>query len=117
MSSQSNLLFKRAQQVIPGGVNSPVRNFLGVDGEPPFIRSGHGAYLVDEDGKEYIDYVCSWGPLIAGHAHPFVMERVEAALKRGFSFGAPTAIEVALAEKVIALMPAIEKIRFVSSGT
>lgn len=113
----SSQLFAQAQETIPGGVNSPVRAFRGVEGEPVFIQSGHGAYLVDADGREYIDYVCSWGPLIAGHANPYVLEKVEKALKNGFSFGAPTQIEVQLAQKVCELMPSIEMVRFVSSGT
>ena len=114
---QSRSLFNLAQTYIPGGVNSPVRAFRGVDGEPVFIKRGHGAYLVDADDREYIDYVCSWGPLIAGHAHPYVIEKVSEALQNGLSFGAPTEIEVKLAQKVCALMPSIEMIRFVNSGT
>ena len=110
-------LFQHAQQLIPGGVNSPVRAFRGVGGEPVFFNSGHGAYLVDVHGKEYVDYVCSWGPLIAGHVHPYVTEKVIAAVQRGCSFGAPTASEVAIAEKVHELMPSIEMMRFVNSGT
>jgi glutamate-1-semialdehyde 2,1-aminomutase len=115
--AQSSQLFAQAQEKIPGGVNSPVRAFRGVEGEPLFIQSGHGPYLVDADGKEYVDYVGSWGPLIAGHANPYVLEKVEKALKKGFSFGAPTEIEVQLAQKVCELMPSIEMVRFVSSGT
>lgn len=115
--TQSQALFNLAQDLIPGGVNSPVRAFRGVGGNPLFIRKGHGAYLVDMDGKEYIDYVCSWGPLILGHAHPQLIEAVTKALQNGFSFGAPTEIEVKLAAKVCELMPAIERIRFVNSGT
>lgn len=110
-------LFDLAQQFIPGGVNSPVRAFRGVGGHPVFIKSGHGPYLVAADGREYIDYVCSWGPLIAGHAHPYVLERVQEALQNGFTFGAPTEIEVLLAQKVCELVPSIEMVRFVSSGT
>lgn len=113
----SKHLFNQAQQYIPGGVNSPVRAFKGVEGEPVFIKSGRGAYLTDVDGREYIDYVCSWGPLIAGHAHPYVVEKVTQALQQGMSFGAPTEIEVKLAQKVSQLMPSIEMMRFVSSGT
>lgn len=113
----SKQLFQAAQQYIPGGVNSPVRAFKSVGGAPRFIKKGHGAYLVDADDREYIDYVCSWGPLILGHAHPVVVERVTQALQSGFSFGAPTAIEVMLAQKVTELMPTIEMVRFVSSGT
>ena len=115
--SLSSHLFSLAQQYIPGGVNSPVRAFNGVGGNPLFIKSGHGAYLVDVDGHEYMDYVGSWGPLIAGHAHPYVMQKVMAALQNGFSFGAPTEAEVTLAQKVCELMPSIEMIRFVNSGT
>ena len=115
--TQSQALFNLAQHYIPGGVNSPVRAFRGVDSQPLFIKSGHGAYLVDVDGNEYIDYVCSWGPLIAGHAHPYVIEKVTEALQRGLSFGAPTEGEVHLAQKVCQLMPSMERIRFVSSGT
>lgn len=115
--THSKKLFDLAQQYIPGGVNSPVRAFCGMDSEPLFIQSGHGAYLVDADGHEYIDYVCSWGPLIAGHAHPYVIEKVTESLQRGFSFGAPTEIEIKLAQKICQLMPSIEMIRFVNSGT
>jgi glutamate-1-semialdehyde 2,1-aminomutase len=115
--TNSKQLFEAAQNVIPGGVNSPVRAFRGVGGEPLFIKNGYGAYLVDADGNEYIDYVCSWGPLIAGHAHPYILEKVKAALQDGLSFGAPTEIEVKLAQKVCELMPSIEMVRFVSSGT
>lgn len=115
--SNSQQLFDQAQQCIPGGVNSPVRAFKGVDGQPIFIHQGNGAYLTDVDGNEYIDYVCSWGPLIAGHAHPHIIAKVTEALQRGFSYGAPTSVEVELAQKISALMPSIEKIRFVSSGT
>jgi glutamate-1-semialdehyde 2,1-aminomutase len=113
----SKQLYQLAQQHIPGGVNSPVRAFRGVGGEPVFIKKGHGAYLVDADNNEYIDYVCSWGPLIAGHAHPYVIEKVRDALESGLSFGAPTEIEIRLAQKVSDLMPSIEMVRFVSSGT
>jgi glutamate-1-semialdehyde 2,1-aminomutase len=117
MTKTSQSLFIQAQNLIPGGVNSPVRAFHGVEGEPVFIKKGQGAYLVDVDGNEYIDYVCSWGPLIAGHAHPYVVEKVIAALQNGFGFGAPTEVEVQLAQKVCELMPSIEMIRFVNSGT
>ncbi|HEU5280862.1 MAG TPA: glutamate-1-semialdehyde 2,1-aminomutase [Gammaproteobacteria bacterium] len=110
-------LMQRAKRVTPGGVNSPVRAFKGVGGEPLFIKSGHGAYLVDVDGREYIDYIGSWGPLILGHAHPTVMAEVVKTMQNGFGFGAPTELEVTLAEKVISLMPSIELVRFVNSGT
>ncbi len=115
--SISPQLFNHAQEVIPGGVNSPVRAFRGVGGDPVFFKSGHGAWLVDVNGKEYVDYVCSWGPLIAGHAHPYVTEKVIEAVKLGCSFGAPTENEVRLAEKVCELKPSIERVRFVNSGT
>ena len=117
MKQTSQNLFRAAQQFIPGGVNSPVRAYYDVEGEPPFIERGYGPFIVDADGNEYIDYVCSWGPLIAGHAHPYVLEQVERTLQNGFSFGAPTEIEVKLAQKVCELMPSIEMVRFVSSGT
>ena len=115
--SRSQQLFDLAQQYIPGGVNSPVRAFNGVGGSPLFISRGHGAYLVDADGQEYVDYIGSWGPLILGHAHPTVIQKVTEALQNGFSFGAPTEIEVTLAKKVCELMPSVEMIRFVNSGT
>lgn len=115
--TQSKSLYELAQQYIPGGVNSPVRAFKGVGGCPLFIKSGQGAYIVDADNKKYIDYVCSWGPLIVGHAHPYVIEKVSAALKNGLSFGAPTEVEIQLAKKVRELMPSIELMRFVNSGT
>jgi glutamate-1-semialdehyde 2,1-aminomutase len=114
---KSTQLFELAQHYIPGGVNSPVRAFKGVGGEPVFIKSGHGAYLVDVDGNEYIDYIGSWGPLIGGHAHPYVIEKVMEALQHGLSFGAPTEIEIQLAQKICEWMPAIERVRFVNSGT
>lgn len=115
--TQSKSLYDLAQQYIPGGVNSPVRAYRGVGGDPIFIRSGQGAYLTDVDGKKYIDYVGSWGPFVIGHTHPVVLEKVTEALRLGFSFGAPTEIEVKLAQKVNELMPSIEMVRFVSSGT
>jgi glutamate-1-semialdehyde 2,1-aminomutase len=114
---RSHELFIKAQQRIPGGVNSPVRAFRGVGGEPVFFKRGEGAYLIDEDGKRYIDYVASWGPMIAGHAHPAVVEAVQKAAAQSLGFGAPTAIEVEMAEKICALMPSIEMVRLVSSGT
>lgn len=115
--TRSQDLFTEAQHYIPGGVNSPVRSFNGVGGNPIFFKSGHGAYLVDEDNKFYVDYVGSWGPMILGHAHPKVMESVTKCIQNGLSFGAPTAIEVALAKKVCEIMPAVEKVRMVNSGT
>lgn len=115
--SKSQHLYNLAQQVIPGGVNSPVRAFKGVGGEPIFFKQGKGAYLIDVDDRHYIDYVGSWGPLILGHCHPKVIDAVSAVLQNGMSFGAPTELEVQLAQKIICLMPAIEKIRMVNSGT
>lgn len=114
---KSQLLFTQAQQFIPAGVNSPVRAYRSVGGEPPFIQRGFGPYLIDADGNHYIDYVCSWGPLIVGHAHSYILEKVSAQLQQGVSFGAPTEVEVMLAKKVCELMPAIQMIRFVNSGT
>jgi len=113
----SHAAFARAKQLMPGGVNSPARAFGGVGGEPIFFERGEGAYLFDIDGNRYIDYVGSWGPMILGHAHPRVVEALEAAVRRGTSFGAPTLAESELAELVIEAVPSIEKIRLVSSGT
>lgn len=110
-------LFEQAQRVIPGGVNSPVRAFKAVGGEPIFIDHATGAYLYDTDNKRYIDYVLSWGPMILGHAHPSVISAVTEQLTKGLSFGAPTEVETMLANKVCQLIPSIDKIRFVSSGT
>jgi len=107
----------RAERVMPGGVSSPVRAFGAVGGSPPFIASGRGAHLTDIDGHTYIDYVCSWGPLILGHAHPRVVEAVGKALAAGSSFGAPTELEIDLAERITAAMPHVEQVRFVNSGT
>jgi glutamate-1-semialdehyde 2,1-aminomutase len=115
--SESQKLFERARRRIPGGVNSPVRAFTGVGGEPVFFARAQGAYLFDEDGKQYLDYVGSWGPMILGHGHPAVLAAVKAAVDHGLSFGAPTRIEVEMAELVCQLVPSIEKVRFVSSGT
>lgn len=115
--SRSSELFQKAQSLIPGGVNSPVRAFKGVGGAPLFFKAGEGAYLIDVDGARYIDYVGSWGPLILGHCHPQVIDAVTEALHHGMSFGAPTELEILLAEKIISLMPSIEKIRMVNSGT
>jgi glutamate-1-semialdehyde 2,1-aminomutase len=115
--SESSRLFTAAQRVIPGGVNSPVRAFRGVGGEPFFVARGEGARLWDADGRPYIDYVGSWGPLILGHAAPSVVEAVATAAARGTSYGAPTAGEVELAEAITAAYPSIEMVRLVSSGT
>ncbi|MGC1522504.1 MAG: glutamate-1-semialdehyde 2,1-aminomutase [Steroidobacteraceae bacterium] len=110
-------LFEQACKYIPGGVNSPVRAFRGVGGEPIFFRKAAGAYLTAADGRRYLDYVGSWGPMILGHAHPQVIEAVQAVAADGLSFGAPTEIETALARRVIELMPSLDLVRFVSSGT
>jgi glutamate-1-semialdehyde 2,1-aminomutase len=110
-------LFARAQRVIPGGVNSPVRAFRAVGGTPRFIQRAEGAYLWDANGKRYIDYIGSWGPMILGHGHPAVVEAVQRALLDGFSFGAPTEREIELAEAVMAQLPSVEQLRLVSSGT
>jgi len=113
----SEALFNRARRVIPGGVNSPVRAFRAVGGTPLFVRRAAGARLEDEDGRSYIDFVGSWGPLVLGHAHPEVLEAVTAAAARGSTYGAPCAAEVELAEAVVAAYPGLEMVRFVSSGT
>lgn len=115
--SQNETLFARAQRVIPGGVNSPVRAFRAVGGTPRFIARGEGAHIVDADGKRYIDYIGSWGPMILGHGHPAVLEAVQRAALEGFSFGAPTEREIELAEEILSLVPSCEQIRLVSSGT
>ena len=115
--TQSEELFARAQRLIPGGVNSPVRAFKAVGGTPLFIRKAEAARMWDADGKGYIDYVGSWGPLILGHAHPSVLEAIGQAAARGTSFGAPCAAEVELADRVVRLVPSMQKVRFVSSGT
>jgi glutamate-1-semialdehyde 2,1-aminomutase len=110
-------LFARAQQVIPGGVNSPVRAFRAVGGTPRFIVSAQGAHLVDAAGRRYIDYIGSWGPMILGHGHPAVLEAVQRAARDGLSFGAPTEREIELAEAIVEQLPSIEQVRLVSSGT
>ncbi len=109
--------FTEAQKYIPGGVNSPARAFGAVGGNPPVISHGKGAHLFDLDGREYIDYVCSWGPLIFGHAHPRVVQVVQEACTRGTSFGAPTLAETALARQIVQMVPSIEMVRMVNSGT
>ncbi|MDR3632856.1 MAG: glutamate-1-semialdehyde 2,1-aminomutase [Isosphaeraceae bacterium] len=113
----SQSAFRHACRVIPGGVNSPARAFGAVGGEPPFIDRAEGAYLFDIDGHQYIDYIGSWGPMILGHGHPRVRKAVSDALERGSSFGAPTVREIEIAEAVVATVPSIEMVRFVSSGT
>jgi glutamate-1-semialdehyde 2,1-aminomutase len=110
-------LFARAQRVIPGGVNSPVRAFRAVGGTPRFISRALGPYLWDAEGRRYIDYIGSWGPMILGHGHPAVLEAVQKAAADGFSFGAPTEREIELAEAIIGLVPSVEQVRLVSSGT
>src|SRR3954471_21181161 len=110
-------LFERAQEVLPGGVNSPVRAMRQIGRDPIFIERGEGCELVDVDGNRYVDWVCSWGPLILGHAHPEVVAAVTEAAGRGTSFGAATEAEVALAEAVIARIPSVEMVRMTSSGT
>ncbi|MBA3947316.1 MAG: glutamate-1-semialdehyde 2,1-aminomutase [Herpetosiphonaceae bacterium] len=115
--TESERLFAAAQRVLPGGVNSPVRAFRGVGGTPRFIDRAEGAYLFDADGQRYIDYVLSWGPMILGHAEPSVIAAITAQAQRGTSYGAPTALETELAELVIQLVPSIEMLRFVNSGT
>jgi glutamate-1-semialdehyde 2,1-aminomutase len=114
---RSRELYARARAVIPGGVNSPVRAFRAVGGTPLFLARGEGAEVVDADGRRYLDFVGSWGPLILGHAHPEVVAAVTAAAARGMTFGAPCAAEVELAERVVAAYPGLEQVRFVSSGT
>ena len=110
-------LFERAAQVIPGGVNSPVRAFRAVGGTPRFIARGEGAYIIDAEGKRYVDYIGSWGPMILGHGHPAVLEAVHKAVDEGFSFGAPTEREIELAEEILKLVPSMDQVRLVSSGT
>ncbi len=116
-SSRSEHLFQKAQKVIPGGVNSPVRAFGAVGGTPKFIASAEGCYLTDTDGNRYIDYVGSWGPMILGHAHPEVVEEIQRVVEKGTSFGAPTEREVVLAEQICEMVPSVEKVRLVNSGT
>jgi len=116
-TEKSQTLLEHAQKIIPGGVNSPVRACRSVGTKPVFIERGEGCWLIDADGNRFIDYIGSWGPLILGHCHPFVMEAVNKAVKRGTSFGAPTELEIELAEMVIDAVPSIEMIRMVNSGT
>lgn len=116
-TSASTALFERAMKVTPGGVNSPVRAFGAVGGTPRFMVSGHGPYITDADGNEYVDLVGSWGPMILGHAHPAVVEAVQTAARLGFSFGTPTPGEVNLAEEIVSRVDPIESVRLVSSGT
>ncbi|TBW35624.1 glutamate-1-semialdehyde-2,1-aminomutase [Azotobacter chroococcum] len=115
--SRSETLFANAQKHIPGGVNSPVRAFRGVGGTPLFFKHAQGAYVIDEDDKRYVDYVGSWGPMILGHSHPEVLDAVRRQLEHGLSYGAPTALETEMAELVCALVPSMDMVRMVSSGT
>ena len=115
--SRSEILFNSAQKHIPGGVNSPVRAFRGVGGTPLFFKHAEGAYVIDEDDKRYVDYVGSWGPMILGHGHPEVLDAVRKQLEHGLSYGAPTALETEMAELICALVPSMEMVRMVSSGT
>src|SRR5918999_486641 len=114
---KSEKLFASASRILPGGVNSPVRAFKAVGATPIFVARGHGAYIEDADGNTYIDYVMSWGPLIHGHAPKGLVKAIAAAAARGTSFGAPTELETRLAHRVATLMPSMERIRFVNSGT
>jgi glutamate-1-semialdehyde 2,1-aminomutase len=114
---RSRELFARAIELIPGGVNSPVRAFRAVGGQPLFIERGDGPWMWDADGKRYIDYVGSWGPLLFGHAHPRIVEAICAAAERGTSFGAPTAREIEMAARIRDLVPGCEMVRLVNSGT
>src|SRR6266850_8358228 len=116
-TAHSQRLFSRAQRVIPGGVNSPVRAFRAVGRAPLFIRGAAGANITDADGNSYIDYVGSWGPMILGHAHPAVIEAIREAAARGTSYGAPTELEIELATEIISAFPSIELVRLTSSGT
>ena len=115
--SRSDDLYEASRRVLPGGVNSPVRAFRGIDVAPRFIREALGSRMIDEDGREYIDYIGAYGPLILGHRHPNVVEALERALARGTSFGAPTALETEMAEKVCGMVPSVSMVRMVSSGT
>ncbi len=115
--AHSEALFERAKKILPGGVNSPVRAYRSVGGTPPFLVRGEGSHVWDEDGNEYVDFVGSWGPLILGHSHPAVLEAVGQAMQHGLSFGAPTAIEVDVAELIVSMVPNIDMVRMVNSGT
>src|SRR3954451_3448710 len=116
-TKRSSMWFRRAQQILPGGVDSPVRAFKSVGATPLFIRRASGSSITDVDGNRYIDYVMSWGPLIHGHAPKGLVKALAAVARQGTSFGAPSPTEVELAERVRALMPSLERVRFVSSGT
>ena len=116
-TSRSHALFSRAQSLMPGGVNSPVRAFKSVGGEPFFVKRAEGAYLIDVDDNRYIDYVGSWGPMIVGHNHPAVLDAVIATARDGLSFGTPNPLEVTMAETIARLVPSCEMVRMVNSGT
>ncbi|HEX5761170.1 MAG TPA: aminotransferase class III-fold pyridoxal phosphate-dependent enzyme, partial [Thermoanaerobaculia bacterium] len=115
--SAAEALLARAERVLPGGVNSPVRAFRGVGGTPVFVRKAEGAWLEGEDGRRYLDYIGGYGPHILGHRHPSIIEAIERTLSRGTAFGAPTVAEVELGERIVAALPSIEMVRLVSSGT
>jgi glutamate-1-semialdehyde 2,1-aminomutase len=117
MTAINETLFEKSQQLIPGGVNSPVRAFRSVGGTPVFFKKGLGSKLWDVDGKEYIDYINSWGPMIVGHAHPVVIKAVQEVAENSLSFGAPTGLELEMAELINKLVPSMEQVRLVSSGT
>ena len=117
MGKESKSLLEKAKKMIPGGVNSPVRAGKGVGVDPPFIARANGCFLWDVDGKQYIYYVCSWGPMILGHGHPDILEAIEGRLGKGTSYGAPTELEVEMAETIIDMVPSIEMVRMVNSGT
>jgi len=115
--SRSEDLFNEANEFMPGGVNSPVRAFKNVGGTPLFIKRAAGSHLIDEDDREYVDYVGSWGPMILGHAHPKVIEAIQTQIQEGLGYGAPTEIETTMAKRIRELVPTIERIRMVNSGT
>jgi glutamate-1-semialdehyde 2,1-aminomutase len=117
MTRSSRELFEQAKKIIPGGVNSPVRAFKAVDSTPLFISRAHGSKIYDVEEKEYIDYVLSWGPMILGHAHPEVVAAIQKAAERGTSYGAPTELEIDMAERIVDAFPSIDMVRMVSSGT
>ena len=117
LNNRSKKLFSNAKKVIPGGVNSPVRAFKSVGGNPVFIKYANGPYLYDEDDNKYVDYISSWGPLIIGHAHPIIVEAIEKQVVKGTSYGIPTELETKMAELVVSLAPNVDKVRFVNSGT
>ena len=117
MNKKSELLFQKARKYIPGGVNSPVRAGKAVGIDPPFIAEATGCLITDVDGNEYIDYICSWGPMILGHTHPDIIRAIKESIKHGTSFGAPTGVEVQMAETIVEMVPSIEMVRMVNSGT